>query len=145
MFVNMACVIFMLLMSPVNVNANEGKVALIAAKGSAIEKMHLMDIRRLFLGFKLSVDGAAVKNAVLNVQSKLLYDEFMKNVMHMTEGSYKRKMVKRVFRQGRKRIREVSSLRELNDHLLENVGDISFVEMSSIDDMESVEVVQILW
>lgn len=133
-----------LLVTPVPADTGTGKVALIAASGSGIEVMHIREVRRLYLGFK--TDGSlSIANPVLNVHSKELYDEFLKNIMHMTEGSYKRKLVKRMFRQGIKEIREVVSLKELNDHLQENIGDISFVEIASIENMENVEVIQILW
>jgi len=137
-------VLMMLLLPTANAETGEGKVALIAAKGSGIEEMSIRNVRRVYLGLK-SVDSVAVKNPVLNVQSRVLYDEFLKNTMHMTEGSYKRKLVKRMFRQGGEKIEEVSSLKELNDHLLEHVGDISFIEVSFIDSMENIEVIQILW
>jgi hypothetical protein len=135
---------FVLLVSTAHADASEGKVVLIAARGSGIEVMHLRDVRRMYLGLK-SVDSMSVKNPVLNVQSSALYDEFLKNIMHMTEGGYKRKLVKRMFRQGREEIPEMASLKELNDHLLENIGDISFVEITSIESMENIEVIQILW
>jgi hypothetical protein len=82
---------------------------------------------------------------VLNLQSDELYDEFLKNVMHMTASSYKRKRVKAIFRKGSEEITEIDTLRELNRHLLQNRGDVSFVELSAVDDMSNIEVVQILW
>lgn len=138
--------VFILMLLPANAYAddNAGKVALIAARGSGIEEMHIRDVRRVYLGLK-SVDSVSVKNPVLNIQSKALYDDFLKNTMHMTEGSYKRKLVKRIFRQGRRAIPEITSHKELNDHLLENIGDISFIEVSSMENMEDIEVIQILW
>ena len=87
----------------------------------------------------------SVKNPVLNIQSKALYDEFLKNTMHLTEGGYKRKLVKRMFRQGSVEILEVTSLEELNNHLKNNIGDISFIEKDSIESLDSVEVIQVLW
>lgn len=134
----------MLLVFSVHADENEGRVALIAAKGSDINIMRLMEVRRLYLGYE-SETGSSVKNPVLNVQSKKLYDGFLKNVMHMTDGSYRRKLVKRIFRQGSEKIREIETLEELNTHLVKNVGDITFVEVSSIEEMEDVEVIQILW
>lgn len=135
---------FLLLTSAVHAEIDNGKVALIVASDSVVEKIRLIDVRRLFLGLK-SGDSSSVKNPVMNVQSKVLYDEFMKNVMHMTEGSYKRKMVKRIFRQGRREIQEINSLKELNNHLLKNSGDISFAEISSIKNMEKIRIIQVLW
>ena len=137
-------ILSVLLISTAHADTSEGKVVLIAARGSGIEAMPLRDIRRVYLGYKSS-DDASVKSPVLNVQSQVLYDEFLKNTMHMTDGSYKRKLVKRIFRQGGGEIPEVTSLKALNVHLQENVGDISFVEITSIESLDNVEVIQILW
>ena len=127
-----------------SVEEGQGKVALIAATGSNIKAMSSSDIRRLYLGLKCR-DNQSVGKPVLNLQSEDLYDEFLKNIMRMTAGSYKRKLVKAVFRQGKEEILEVTSLEELNDHLRENKGDVSFVDIAAIDNMDNIEVVQILW
>ncbi len=136
--------IFVLMVLALPAASGEAKVALITASGSNIDAISARDIRRLYLGLK-STDNESVRNPVLNLQSDELYDEFLKNIMRMTEGSYKRKLVKAIFRQGREEIVEISSLKELNDHLLENKGDVSFVEITAIENMKNIEVVQILW
>ncbi len=135
---------FVLLAFTLPAGSGEAKVALIAARGSNIEVMSIRDIRRLYLGLK-STDNKSVSNPIINLQSVDLYDEFLKNIMRMTASSYKRKQVKAIFRQGREEILEVTSLKELNNHLLENKGDVTFVEITSIESMENIEVVQILW
>ena len=140
----MVFVLSMLVISVIHADSSDGEVVLIAARSSGIEAMALRDIRRVYLGFK-SADNMSVKNPVLNVQSKALYDEFLKNTMHLTEGGYKRKLVKRMFRQGSGEILEVTSLEELNNHLQNNMGDISFIEKDSIESLDSVEVIQVLW
>lgn len=126
------------------VASEEMKVALVAASGSNIEAMSQRDIRRLYLGLKPS-DNDSVGSPVLNRQSDELYDLFLKNVMHMTASSYKRKRVKAIFRKGSEEITEVDTLEALNAYLLENRGDVSFVELSAVDNMDKIEVVQILW
>lgn len=130
--------------SPTVSAAEHGEVALIAVSGSNIEAMSHRDLRRLYLGLK-SKNNISVQNPVLNLHSEELYDEFLKNIMRMTEGSYKRKLIKAIFRQGKEEIAEVMSIRELNDYLLENKGDVSFIELSSVKEMENIEVIQILW
>jgi len=124
--------------------ADEVKVALVAASGADIEAMTLRDIRRLYLGMQPSSTDS-VGSPVLNLQSDELYDEFLKNVMHMTASSYKRKRVKAIFRKGSEEIPEFDTLEDLNRYLLDNRGDVSFVELSAVDDMSNIEVVQILW
>ena len=122
----------------------ESTVVLIAAEGSGIESISNRDIRRIFLGLK-SADSEQINKPVLNLYDRTVYEEFLKNVMHMTEGAYKRKIVKRIFRHGTEEIKEVDMLDELNEHLTDNVGDISFVEQAALDKMHGVEVVKVLW
>ncbi len=122
----------------------EQTVVLIAAKGSGIESISNRDIRRIFLGLK-SADSNLVNKPVINLYDDDIYEEFLKNVMRMTEGAYKRKIVKRIFRYGTKEIKEIDKLNKLNDHLIENVGDISFVDSAAVDEMYDIEVVKVLW
>ena len=122
----------------------EDKVVLIAAKGSGIESISNRDIRRVFLGLK-SADSDFVNKPVINLYNRELYEDFLKNVMHMTEGTYKRKIVKRIFRNGTEEIKEVKMLNELNKHLTSNIGDISFVYNDVAEKMHDIEVVKVLW
>lgn len=122
----------------------EQSVVLIAAKGSGIESISNRDIRRVFLGLK-SADSEMINRPVLNMYDREIYEDFLKNVMHMTEGAYTRKLVKRIFRNGAEEIRKIDGLDELNQHLLNNVGDISFVDSSAAATMQDIEVVKVLW
>ena len=119
-------------------------VVLIAARGSGIEEISDRDVRRIFLGLK-SADSDMVGKPVINRYDSDLYENFLKNVMRMTEGTYKRKIVKRIFRHGTEEITEVSTLQELNEHLTTHVGDISFVDSRAIEKMRDIEVVKVLW
>ena len=92
-----------------------------------------------------SADSEIVNKPVLNLYNQEVYEKFLKNVMHMTEGAYRRKLVKRIFRYGAEEIKEVSLLHELNTHLNSNVGDISFVDYNAVEKMHDVEVVKVLW
>lgn len=122
----------------------EPTVVLIAAKGSGIEAISNRDLRRIFLGLK-SADSDSVNKPVINIYNKDVYEAFLKNVMHMTEGAYKRKLVKRIFRNGAAEIKEIDELQDLNEHLVNNVGDITFVEDAVAQTMRDIEVVKILW
>jgi len=122
----------------------EDKVVLIAAKGSGIESISNRDIRRVFLGLK-SADSELVNKPVINLYNRKLYEDFLKNVMYMTEGAYKRKIVKRIFRNGTEEIKEIEMLNELNKHLTSNIGDISFVYSDTVEQMHDIEVVKVLW
>lgn len=122
----------------------EESVVLIAAKGSGIESISNRDLRRVFLGLK-SADSELVNKPVINLYNQEIYEGFLKNVMHMTDGAYKRKIVKRIFRNGTEKIKEIKMLNELNEHLISNVGDISFVDGAAVEKMHDIEVVKVLW
>lgn len=133
-----------LMMGIVSPSYAEKSVVLIAAKGSGIESISIRDIRRVFLGLK-STDSEFVKKPVINLYDEDVYEGFLKNVMHMTEGAYKRKIVKRIFRNGTEKIKEINMLEELNKYLISNVGDISFVDGAAVEKMHDIEVVKVLW
>lgn len=139
----LAAVVLLLVVTAAEVYADPS-VVLIAARGSGIESLSNRDIRRIFLGLK-SADSNSVGKPVINLSNTDTYQKFLKNVMHMTEGAYKRKLVKRIFRNGAEAIREIDGLDELDKHLATNSGDISFIEYSAIEKMNEVEVVKILW
>ena len=130
-----------IVVNPVNA---QHEVYLIAAKGSGIEAISNRDIRRIFLGLK-SVDSERVNKPVINLSDRKVYEDFLKNVLHMTDGAYKRKIVKRIFRNGAEEIEELDMLEELNRHLLSNVGDISFADHDTVQKMHDIEVVKVLW
>ena len=141
-FMLVAAAVFM--MSNISPADAEQSVVLIAAKGSGIEEISNRDIRRIFLGLK-SADSKMINKPVINLHNKETYEQFLKNVMHMTEGAYKRKIVKRIFRNGTEEIKEIMLLNDLNAHLTSNVGDISFAEMSVVEAMHDIEVIKVLW
>lgn len=140
-FILIVVLLFIVIIKP---SYAENKVVLIAAKGSGIESISIRDIRRIFLGLK-SADSKFVNKPVINLHNREVYEEFLKNVMHMTEGAYKRKLVKRIFRNGSEEIKEVEMLDVLNMHLVSNVGDVSFIEYAAIEKMHDIEVVKVLW
>lgn len=134
-------IIIMVVVKPANAVES---VVLIAAKGSGIESISNRDIRRVFLGLK-SADSELVNKPVINLYNKDIYEGFLKNIMHMTNGAYKRKIVKRIFRNGTEKIKEIDMLKELNEHLTSNIGDISFVDAAAVEKMHDIEVVKVLW
>ena len=118
-------------------------VVIITNKSSQVESLSLLEIRRLYLGF--SINNNYVGNPVINRTNEKLYANFLKNVMHMTEEGYKRKIVRRVFRYGSDYVAELHSLDAINQHLKENANDVVFVESKDVSHMDDVKIVMRLW
>ena len=123
---------------------SDDSVVLVTSKASAIEHVTLLDVRRIYLGITPK-DSSHINKPVLNLSDKTTYNNFIKNVMHMTEDGYRRKIVKRVFRRGNDYIIEIPSLDELIEHLKNNKNDISYMKKSDIQDSYDIKIIAVLW
>jgi len=65
--------------------------------------------------------------------------------MHMTEDGYQRKLIKRIFRQGGRKIQEVDNIADLVNHLENNHYDVSFMDEATAKKTKGIKVVQVLW
>lgn len=123
--------------------AGEGGV-LIAAQESQVSRVEIVELRRIYLGLPSSSDSQ-IRSPVINLSNKKLFKEFLKNVLHMTEKGYRRKMIKRIFRQGGKKVEEIESLEQLVSYLKANPQDVSFVSAELAKELDGIKVVQSLW
>ena len=124
--------------------ANDTSGVLVASKSSPVEKSSIIEIRRLYLGLSSSNENLATR-PVMNTADLKTYKLFLKNVMHMTENGYRRKIVKRIFRQGGEKIKEINSLEKLTQHLNKNTNDISFIDAETAKKTKELKVIQRLW
>lgn len=79
------------------------------------------------------------------MSDKALFNDFIKNVMHMTEDGYKRKVIKRVFRRGSNYIQEAFTTDEIIAHLMANKNDISYIRTSEIKGNNNIKIIATLW
>ena len=119
------------------------EVVLVTHESSVVESISIPEIRRLYLGFPVSSNG--INKPVINRTTSKIYADFLKNIMHMTEDGYKRKIIRRVFRYGSDYIKELDSLEIIVRHLEEHPGDVVFVYMKDIPQMGNVKIVMRLW
>jgi len=117
---------------------------LVAAESSDVHKASVLEIRRIYLGLPSSPD-ISMKKPVVNLSNQKIYKAFLKNIMHMTEKGYKRKIIKRIFRQGGEKIHESTSIADLVYHLNKNIGDVSFMDKETAERTKGIKVVQVLW
>jgi len=132
-------------LSLITVSSAENKVGvLIAAELSPVNKASVLEIRRLFLGLPASSDNL-IQNTVINLSDPVAYKDFLKNIMHMTDSGYRRKIVKRIFRQGGKKVNEIEDIEEIVNHLTNNPYDVSFMMADEAKKTKGIKVVQVLW
>jgi len=118
-------------------------VVLITHKSSNVDSLSLLDIRRLYLGF--SVANKNVNRPVINRVNEKVYEDFLKNIMHMTEDGYKRKIVRRVFRYGADYVTELYSIVAIARHLDAHPNDVVFVATDDLPRIKGAKIVVRLW
>lgn len=123
--------------------ADEG-VVVVTSTASNISTMNIMDIRRMYLGLP-PINKNMTGKAIINRTDADTYNLFLKNIMHMTEYRYKRRLVKRIFRYGTSAIKEVESLQEISSHFEKNKDDITFISTSQLEQVRDVKVILRLW
>lgn len=124
-------------------SASESGV-LVVAQDSPVEKISLLEIRRIYLGLEPTEDSH-INRPVMNLTDPLLYKAFLRNVMHMTESGFRRKTVKRIFRQGGEKVTQIKSHAVLIEHLKNNKNDVTFMDLKTAQQSTGIKVVQVLW
>ena len=124
--------------------AQDSVGVLVVSESSPVKKANVLEIRRIYLGLPSSADSL-IKNPVINSSNPDVYKAFLKNVMHMTEKGYQRKIIKRIFRQGGEKVKEIQSIPELVNYLDKNIYDVSFMSESTAKKTKGINVVQVLW
>jgi len=135
---------FLLFLFSSHVNAEDYHAFLITGSSSEVTSVSLHDIRRIYLG-GTAIESVNIKNPILNMADHSTYKLFLKNVMHMTEGGYKRKVVKRIFRQGSDKIKVIKDLRKLDQHFKEHPNDICYISEKDNKHLINTKIIRKLW
>jgi len=117
---------------------------LVAAKESRIQKVSIIEVRKIFIGLPAS-ELSGIRQPVINHSDNQVYQIFLKKVLRMTDKGYKRKLIKRIFRQGSEKIKTIYKKRELLEYLRENPDDVSFMSKENADNTAGIKVIQQLW
>jgi len=135
------CLIY--LVQPASAESSGG--VLVSSKATSIQgSIQRKDLRRIFLGIR-PASKYQINKPVLNAGNKETYSLFLKNILFLTESGYKRKLVKRVFRQGADKIKSINSHQQLEQHLLSHPNDISFMSKQQAENHPNLKVIQELW
>jgi len=86
-----------------------------------------------------------VNKPVINMSSQETYSQFLKNIMYLTKAGYKRKILKRIFRQGADEIQTIDSINHLTEYLKDHPNDISFMLKEEALKNPDLKIIQALW
>ena len=133
------------MLAPLNVAFSSSlQGVLVTSNASEISKLDRKDIRRIFLGLR-PISQSAVTSPVINFSDHKTYLYFLRNIMFLTESGYKRKMIKRIFRQGADEIDSIDSIEELSAYLIQNPNTISFMLKEDASRQTGLKIIQALW
>ena len=143
---NHLLIVALLFSSTASLSSQSNKLhgVLVTSKQSDITELKRKDIRRIFLGIK-PMGNSPVNKPVLNLSNQKAYSLFLKNIMFLTETCYKRKLIKRVFRQGADEIHSIESSNNLIKYLNTHPNDISFMSKEDALKNPDVKIIQALW
>lgn len=131
-------------MSAQQLYASDVTGVLVTAENSQLNKLSIIEVRKLYLGQAASkISG--IKQPVINECDKQVYQAFMNKIMRMTEKSYNRKRIKRIFRQGSDKIVTINNDEELIKFIIDNPNNVTFMSMENAKNVKGIKVVQPLW
>lgn len=122
----------------------EKHAVLISAATASVEKFTNKELRLLYLGYPV-MRGELRFEPLVNRSDNYIYQSFLQKVMFMSEQSYDRKLVTRVFRHGGERPSSYLQHDPLIAELKKNTNTITFVTSEVAARIEGVQVVQRLW
>ncbi|MES1983049.1 MAG: hypothetical protein V4443_11325 [Pseudomonadota bacterium] len=123
--------------------AAELKLVLVASKRSPIAQLSPNEVRKLYLGIPLFVDGQTIK-PLGNSSDQYLQEVFMQKIIFMSTQAYERQILSRVFRVGGTRPPIYNDLDKLVAALQDDPSTVSY--MSDIEAINhGLKIINELW
>jgi hypothetical protein len=79
--------------------AEEHRIVVVANAGSGIQSISAKEVRRVYLGASIVLNGVEVK-PLLNQSDKLVSEVFLQKILFMSADAYERQLISRTFRGG---------------------------------------------
>ena len=124
--------------------AAERQLVLVAAQGSAATTLAPAEVRKLFLGGAVEVNGQRLEPLV-NASDELLHEVFLQKVVFMAARSYDRHVLGLVFRSGGHRPARYTSTEELVQALAREPRAVTYMWADQARRLRGVKIVQELW
>lgn len=128
-----------------SVSAREYReMVLVTATGSTIPKLSKKEIRRLYLGKKVKINGAFI-DVINNRSDDLLHEVFLQKFIFMSSRTYHRLLVAKILRHGGNKPAEYLDKTRLANALKSNPQAISYMWRTTATQLTDVKISQTLW
>ena len=120
------------------------RLLLVTGDATNIETLSHADIRRLYLGNQLMMNGVRIR-PVLNVSDPLMTEVFLQNIIFMSRTEYERQLLSRVFRLGGQRPPAYENMDDLVKQLLDTPGSVTFMWATQLKQHAGLKSLGVLW
>ena len=136
---------FALLLAATGATAEgQREVVLVVAANSPIIAVSSLELRKLYLGIPVSLDGVLVR-PLRNHSDEQLQEIFFQSAMAMSEAAYERQLLSLTLRFGRLQPEVRHSAKELIAILRQDNNAITYMWRSDISVEDGLRVVKLLW
>ncbi|HEB56788.1 MAG TPA: hypothetical protein ENI98_10920 [Gammaproteobacteria bacterium] len=118
-------------------------LVIVSDAGVPIEKFSVGDVRKLYLGYPVKLDGQEI-HPIINRSDPLLYVVFLQKIVFLSSRSYQRRLKERLFRSGKRGIPEIDDKDELQKRIKESRNTISFMWLESMQN-KSLDNTRKIW
>ena len=132
------------LMLAAHASAEDAAVVLVTGTDSPIEKISSLDMRKIYFGISVSVEGRTIR-ALRRRDDERLNQIFQQSVIAMSQRSYERRLLSLALKFGTPRPVEVKSRDELLRLLAENPSAIAYMWKSNAEADPRVKIIRVLW
>ena len=136
--------VLLLLVWGTQASADEREVVLVVSAQSPVAQLDSLEIRKLFLGLPVAVQGRSLR-PVENFSDPQLRDVFLQHVVAMSQSAYDRRILSQVIREGRPRPVELDSLNALLRTLDADSLAVSFAWRKDVAGNGRLKILRVLW
>lgn len=119
-------------------------VVLVVRADSPVQDLSSVEVRKLFLGFPVLVDGK-VLHAIRNRSDLRLDDIFLQQIVAMSQEAYDRQILVGLNRQGWVRPAEVASVVRVIEDLYADPQAVSYMWLRDVEHNPRLKVLRTLW
>ena len=124
--------------------AEERRLVLVTASTSNITPLSPTEVRKLFLGLAVTQNSLRLE-PLHNASDSLLNEVFLQKIIFMSAQNYERQLMSQVFRLGGHRPIRYTNAEKLVTALQDTPGALSYMWLSSAQQIAGIKVVQELW